>query len=319
MGILTTTIGSFPKPPALHEARRRFAEGEIDAAALREVEDEATRRAIALQEDLGIDLLVDGEMDRADPITTFAERLTGVEIAGWVRVFGDRYVRRPRIVGALARAGSAGEDRWRFARDTARGAVKAVVPGPYTLMDGSYDEYHPSRREACLSFATIVRQDALDLAAAGAREIQIDEPAAGARPEELPLLREALLRVVSPLRGRARVWVYLGYADLARDGAALAALPADGFLVAGAHAAYDGLGEFARALPDGTFAGIGVVDVLDARVESAGEIRDRIQTVMAAVPRDRLWAVPDGGLRGLRPESARRKIAALVEAARSIE
>ena len=78
---LLTTIGSFPKPPALHEARRRFAEGEIEAAALREVEDEATRRAIAFQEDLGLDVLVDGEMDRADPITTFAERLSGMEIA----------------------------------------------------------------------------------------------------------------------------------------------------------------------------------------------------------------------------------------------
>ena len=82
MALLTTTIGSFPKPPALHEARRRFAEGTIEAPALREVENEATVRALRFQEDLGLDLLVDGEMDRADPITSFAERLSGVEIHG---------------------------------------------------------------------------------------------------------------------------------------------------------------------------------------------------------------------------------------------
>ena len=82
MALLTTSIGSFPKPPELHEARRRFSEGEIDIAALRDIEDEATRRVLGVQDELGIDLLVDGEMDRADPITTFAERLTGVEIDG---------------------------------------------------------------------------------------------------------------------------------------------------------------------------------------------------------------------------------------------
>ena len=79
MALLTSSIGSFPKPPALHEARRRYSDGEIDAAALRQVEDEATRNAVGLQDELGIHLLVDGEMDRGDPITTFAERLAGVE------------------------------------------------------------------------------------------------------------------------------------------------------------------------------------------------------------------------------------------------
>jgi hypothetical protein len=44
MAFLTSSIGSFPKPPALHEARRRFVDGEIDAGALRQVEDEAMRR-----------------------------------------------------------------------------------------------------------------------------------------------------------------------------------------------------------------------------------------------------------------------------------
>jgi len=119
MALLTSSIGSFPKPPALREARRRFRDGEIDAAALREAEDEATREVLGVQDALGIDLLADGEMDRADPITTFAERLSGVEIDGWVRVFGDRYTRRPKITGALARTASTTTGRWRFARDTA--------------------------------------------------------------------------------------------------------------------------------------------------------------------------------------------------------
>jgi 5-methyltetrahydropteroyltriglutamate--homocysteine methyltransferase len=316
MAFLTTTIGSFPKPPALHEARRRFADGEIDAAALREVEHEAVRRTVAFQDELGVSLLVDGEMDRADPITTFAERLSGIEIDGWVRVYGDRYVRKAKIVGPLGRGVSTTADRWRYARNLTTGAVKAIIPGPYSLMDGSFDEHYGSRHDACLAFADIVRDDALELLAAGARELQIDEPSAGAREAELPLLRESLERVVAPLRGRARVWLYLGYADLANQGGELATLPANGLLIAGAHCDYEGVEEFARALPGDRVAGIGVVDVADPRVETEDEIRDRLTRLAALIPRDRLWAVPDGGFRALRVDCARAKLSALVAAAR---
>jgi len=314
MALLTSSIGSFPKPPALHDARRRFSDGEIDASALRREEDDAMRGVLDFQDALGISLLVDGEMDRADPITTFAERLSGVEMNGWVRVHADRYVRRPRITGALARTASTTVDRWRFARDAAQGAVKAVLPGPYSLMDGSFDEHYDSRREVCLAFAEIVRDEAAELVAAGVVEIQLDEPAAGARPAELPLMREALERVVGPLRGRARVWLYLGYADLDAVGAQLALLPASGLLVAGAHCDYEGLQSFARAIPEDRFVGIGVIDVLDPRVETEDEVRQRLAVVERLVPRDRLWAVPDGGLRALRPDTARAKLAAMVAA-----
>src|SRR5258706_15893579 len=133
-------------------------------------------------------------MDRADPIRTFAERLSGVEIDGWVRVFGDRYARRPKITGVLGRTASTTTDRWRFARDAARGAVKAVLPGPYSLMDGSFDQHYGGRREACMAFAEIVREEAASLASAGASENQLDETSAGWRPWALPRRPEALLR-----------------------------------------------------------------------------------------------------------------------------
>jgi 5-methyltetrahydropteroyltriglutamate--homocysteine methyltransferase len=316
MAHLTSSIGSFPKPRLLQEARRRFVDGEIDGAALRSVEDDATRSVLGAQDELGISLVVDGEMDRADPITTFAERLSGVEINGWVRVYGSRYVRRPRITGPLGRTTSMTVDRWRFARDAVRGTVKAVLPGPYSLMDGSFDEHYDSRRDVCFAFADIVRDEAAELAAAGATEIQLDEPAAGARPGELALMGEALERVVGPLRSRSRVWLYLGYADLEAIGAELAGLPANGLLVAGAHCRYEGLAAFAKAVPADRFVGIGVVDVLDPRVESEAEIRERLKMVGRLVPPDRLWAVPDGGFRALRPETARAKLAAMVAAAR---
>jgi len=62
------------------------------------------RETIALQEELGVDLVVDGEMERGDMTAFFAERLDGMEISGLVRSYGNRYYRKPRIVGPCAAA-----------------------------------------------------------------------------------------------------------------------------------------------------------------------------------------------------------------------
>jgi 5-methyltetrahydropteroyltriglutamate--homocysteine methyltransferase len=132
----------------------------------------------------------------------------------------------------------------------------------------------------------------------------------------LPLLREALERVVAPLRGRSRVWVYLGYPDLETVGAELAILPVNGLLVAGAHCAYEGFAAFARALPADRAVGIGVIDAIDPRVETVDEVRERLTIVSGLVAPDRLWAVPDAGLRALPPEIAEAKLAAMVAAAK---
>lgn len=317
MAFLTTTIGSFPEPDALAEARARFEAGTIDAPALRAVEEVAVREAVRAQEACGVSLVVDGEMDRPDPVAGFVERLGGVEIAGIVRVFENRYARKPKITGPVTRAGATTVERWRFASGLARGPVKAAIPGPYTLMDASFDEHYGSRRAACNAFAEIVRAEIADLVKAGATEIQIDEPAAGGRPGEIPLLADALARVAAPAAGRARLWVYLGYPDLERDGAALASIPADGLLVAAAHADLAGLESFTEALPAGRFAGVGVVDTLADEVETPEVVAERLARVAALIPADRIWAVPDGGFRGLAPESALAKLAALVAGARS--
>lgn len=317
MAFLTTTVGSFPEPRALEEARARFETGEIDASSLRTVEDDAVREAIRAQEARGVSLLVDGEMDRPDPVAGFVERLGGVEIAGVVRVFEDRYARKPKIAGPVTRAGATTVERWRFASALARGPVKAAIPGPYTLMDGSFDEHYGSRRAACKAFAEIVRAEVADLVAAGATEIQIDEPAAGARPGEISLLADSLARAAGPAAGRARLWVYLGYPDLERDGAALAAIPADGLLVAAAHADLAGLGTFAAALPTGRFVGVGVVDTLASEVEPPNVVAGRLARAAASIPADRIWAIPDGGFRGLAPDLALAKLAALVAGARA--
>ena len=75
--LLTTTVGSFGKPDYLQKARNAFARGKIAAEELHELERKATAEWIKIQEDIGLDILVDGEMYRGDMVAHFADLLEG--------------------------------------------------------------------------------------------------------------------------------------------------------------------------------------------------------------------------------------------------
>ena len=58
----TTTVGSFPKPDYITKARTKLRRGQMDPDEMKELEQQATREVIQLQENLDIDVIVDGEM-----------------------------------------------------------------------------------------------------------------------------------------------------------------------------------------------------------------------------------------------------------------
>ena len=71
-------VGSLLRPPELLEARERFAGGAIDADALRAAEDAAIADAVALQRDVGLRTVTDGEFRRASWHMDFIYALDGV-------------------------------------------------------------------------------------------------------------------------------------------------------------------------------------------------------------------------------------------------
>jgi 5-methyltetrahydropteroyltriglutamate--homocysteine methyltransferase len=318
MSLRTSTVGSFPKPKSLVRARRLFAEGEIDAAALEEAGDAATREVLALQESLGLDLLVDGEMDRGDMTTFFAERVSGMEVSGLVRSYGNRYYRKPVIRGDVRRDGPMTVERFRFASGIAKRPVKAILTGPYTLMDWSFDEHYPSREAAAMALAEVVREEVLDLAKAGAAEIQIDEPAVSARPDEIALAAKALDRVTSAVRGKARTWAHVCYGEFGPVLEAMLRLPVDGLLLELANSGYDTIEAIGRLLPRDKILGAGVVDSHSHEVEPVAVVRARIERVLEAVPPERVFLNPDCGLKTRTLEEARGKLEAMVAAAREV-
>src|SRR5207245_11585671 len=72
-------VGSLLRPPELREARASAARGELDRAALRAVEDQAIRGAVALQESVGLQSITDGEFRRDWWHIDFLRGFDGVE------------------------------------------------------------------------------------------------------------------------------------------------------------------------------------------------------------------------------------------------
>ncbi|TME64058.1 MAG: methionine synthase, partial [Chloroflexi bacterium] len=221
----TTTVGSFGKPDYLTKARAQAARGKLGATELEELERKATAEWIRRQEDIGLDVLVDGEMYRGDMVAYFAERLEGFKIGGLVRSYGNRYYHKPVIAGKVSRPKAMTVSWFEYSQSLTSKPVKGMLTGPYTLLDWSYNEAYPTRRDAVLALAEIVRDEARDLERAGAKYIQIDEPAIHARPEEIEIAIEAMGIVTAGLS--AKTISHICYGDFAAIYPQVLDLPVD--------------------------------------------------------------------------------------------
>ena len=178
--ILQTTItGSLPKPAWLCEPLKLWSPWKLEGAALREGQQDAVRLVLRDQEKAGIDIVSDGEQTRQHFVTTFIERLAGVDFqqTRTMRI-RDRYdAQVPVVTGAVRRTAPIYVENARFLRAETKHLTKFTLPGPMTMVDTLYDDYYHSRAKLAAEFATILNQEAREIAAAGIDVIQFDEPA----------------------------------------------------------------------------------------------------------------------------------------------
>ena len=313
--LLTTTVGSYPKPEYLQKARNQNARGKLSDTELHELELRATREWIQAQEEIGLDILVDGEQYRGDMVEYFAEHLEGFKIGGLVRSYGNRYYHKPIIAGKVRRPRPLTIAMFEYAQSLTAKPVKGMLTGPYTMLDWSYNEAYPTRRDACLALAEVVAQEARDLERAGARYIQIDEPAIHARPEELDIAIEARHVVTDGLR--AKTISHICYGDFAAIYPKLLELPVDQLDLAMANYGYRYLSPF-DAHPFTKELAIGIVDVHRHETESVAEAADGIRKGLRYVSAERLLPHPDCGLKTRSVEEAKDKCRVVVEAARTV-
>ena len=313
--LLTTTVGSFGKPDYLQKARNANARGKLGASELLELERKATQEWIKVQEDLDLDILVDGEMYRGDMVAHFANLLDGYSEGGLVRSYGNRYYHKPVISGKLARPKPMTVEWFQYAQSLTDRPVKGMLTGPYTMLDWSYNEAYPTRRDAALALAEVVRQEAEDLDRAGATYIQIDEPAIHARPEELAIAIEAMGIVTQNLK--AKTISHVCYGDFAAIYPGILDLPVDQLDLAMANYGYRWLGLMDKH-PFTKEMAIGIVDVHTHELESVAEAAAGIRKGLRYVSADKLLPHPDCGLKTRPVEESIAKCRVVVEAAKVV-
>ncbi len=307
----TTAVGSFPKPNYLKKARTEHKDGDITKDELDDLSRKATRFWIEKQEDLGMDILVDGEMYRGDMVAYFADHMPGFEKGGLVRSYGNRYYYKPIIKEEVSWPGPITVDWWKFASELTDKPVKGILTGPYTIMDWSFNEYYKDRRSTALALAEEVRKEVEALVEAGAKIIQVDEPATSVRPEELQTVIDALQIVTEDLD--AYFLTHICYGVFEEIYPEMLELPVDNFDLELSNSDLDLVGEFEEN-PFTKDLSFGVLDVHDHEVETTATVQERVRRAKEVIPEDQLWIDPDCGMKTRTEDEAIGKLDALVEA-----
>jgi 5-methyltetrahydropteroyltriglutamate--homocysteine methyltransferase len=316
-GLWTTSVGSLPKPEYILKARSDFAKGRISREDLRKLERQATEEWVRFQDEIGIDVIVDGEQYRGDMVAFFAEELPGFTKGGLVRSYGNRYYRKPIATGEIVRDHPITLEWWEFAQSLTDKPVKGMLTGPYTICDWSFNEHYDTREDLVMALADVIHQEALDLKAAGAKFIQVDEPAVSTRMDELDLAIKALGVVTEGLED-VRTITHICYGDFHNAYPKMLELPVDVIDLEMTNSNFDLLDAF-RESPFTKSIGLGVVDSHSHRIESVDEVVDGITRTLELIPADRVFVDPDCGLKTRTVDEAKGKLRVIVDGVRKVK
>ena len=302
----TTTIGSFPQTAEVRAARRRFTDGQLSQADYERFIEEQITKTLALQEEIGLDVLVHGEFERNDMVEYFGEQLAGFAFTdhGWVQSYGTRYVKPPIIYGDVARPGPM-TVRWSaFAQSRTKRPVKGMLTGPVTILQWSFVRDDQPRSETARQLALAIREEVKDLEAAGIRIIQIDEPALR---EGMPLRRadwaayqdwavSAFRLATSGVGDATQIHTHMCYSEFNDVLQVIARMDADVISIENARSGSELLRAFEQYHYPNEI-GPGVYDIHSPRVPGVGEIVTALQALRKALDEHQIWVNPDCGLK----------------------
>ncbi len=324
MPLKTTAVGSYPKPDYLVQARTQFSQGKIGRDDLAKLEKQATEYWVRTQERAALDVLVHGEMERGDMVAYFAgepggSTIGGMKLGGLVRSYGNRYYHKPIIVDKLTWPGPMTVDMWRYTQGLTDKPVKGMLTGAYTMVEWSFDEHYPSRRDAVLEMAQVIRREVEELVTAGCRYVQIDEPAIHTRPsEDFDLAVEAMARTVEGID--AEFHTHICYGEVEKIYPAMLRLPVKQIHLAFKNTDFAYLKLVEEYGYDGDKdLGVGVTDVHTRFIESVDEVKDGIRRTLKLLPPERIWIYPDCGLKTRTVDEAEAKLQVMVDAVRDIK
>jgi len=195
----TTQVGSWPRSKTMLRALRDRRTGKMSRAGFDAVADEEVRRTVAIQEDAGLDVLVDGEHRRDNFYSFITEKVEGTRLMSLAEMLDEvedksgfeemlttldvpaSAIRNPTCVGRLSRREPLALNDFRFVKSLTDKPVKMTLPGPYLLNRsmwvGAYTgKVYENQRALGDDIVKLLRAELIDLAEAGCEFVQFDEP-----------------------------------------------------------------------------------------------------------------------------------------------
>jgi 5-methyltetrahydropteroyltriglutamate--homocysteine methyltransferase len=185
-------VGSLLRPQFLRDAREAYARGELTPAEFKAAEDRAVREIVAMQEELGLPVVNDGEMRRESfqsELTAACDGFTGVDVNAWLwgqwhsPEVGDLTITRPEGLAAIApvrkRRNLAAEE-FTFLRGCTSRQTKVTLPSPSLFANlwspqrsaGPY----PTLDAFLADVVQVLCEEVAELVRLGCTYIQLDAP-----------------------------------------------------------------------------------------------------------------------------------------------
>jgi 5-methyltetrahydropteroyltriglutamate--homocysteine methyltransferase len=326
--IAATTVGSFPRPGWLGDRTRSHIAFRFEGPLLQEALDDATLLILKRQEEIGLDLLTDGEQRRPHFIGQLLAACDGIDTVNlavkdnYRRIVQQRKV--PRVIGKVKRRVPAALEDLRFARAHTARPIKMAVPGPLTVVDSTVDQAYGDEEALAIDVASVLNLELLDLQEAGCDVLQIDEPAMTRYHEKVSAYgARALDRCLEGIHVPTIVHLCYGYPggggqheyeypELLKE---LMKTRIGGFAVEFARSNYD-----PRVLEicQGRLVMFGCVDPGDSPAPAVSAVVGRVRPALDHVNPEKLLLAPDCGLMTISPKLAAAKARVLVEAAQEL-
>lgn len=324
----TTTIGSFPQTKEVKQNRAKFRKGEIDEGAYRENVKAFIKECIALQEKIGLDVLVHGEFERNDMVEFFGENLSGYVFTSnaWVQSYGTRGLKPPIIFGDIKREKSITAEYIQYANSLTDKEVKGMLTGPVTILNWSFPREDISIQEMMYQIALAIREEVLELEKAGVHIIQIDE---AALREKLPLRRtdwhsayldfaiKAFRLCHAKVKPETQIHTHMCYSEFEDIIPEIDAMDADVITFEASRSKLTILDSLQKCNFE-TEVGPGVYDIHSPRVPSVAEIEAALRLMLDKIPQENLWVNPDCGLKTRGISETVASLTNLVTAAKNI-
>ncbi|BAU95518.1 5-methyltetrahydropteroyltriglutamate--homocysteine S-methyltransferase [Corynebacterium suranareeae] len=302
----TTTIGSFPQTPSIRSARARLRKGGITVDQYEDAMREEIDLVIAKQEELGLDVLVHGEPERNDMVQYFSELLDGFlsTTNGWVQSYGSRCVRPPVLFGNVSRPAPMTVKWFQYAQSKTQKHVKGMLTGPVTILAWSFVRDDQPLSTTADQVALALREEIADLIEAGAKIIQVDEPAIREllplrdvdKPAYLQWSVDSFRLATAGAPDDVQIHTHMCYSEFNEVINSVIALDAD---VTTIEAARSDMQVLAALKSSGFELGVGpgVWDIHSPRIPTAEEVDSLLEAALQSVDPRQLWVNPDCGLK----------------------